>query len=72
MTTRRALVWFKRDLRVHDHAPLVAALADADALALAIGSLHLGISVELLLDPDLDMDALRRSVRESISRMLTP
>ncbi len=50
----------------------IAAQVDADALALAIGSLHLGISVELLLDPDLDMDALRRSVRESISRMLTP
>ncbi len=27
MLPTRALVWFKRDLRVHDHAPLVAALA---------------------------------------------
>ncbi|WP_142808387.1 deoxyribodipyrimidine photo-lyase [Rhodoferax aquaticus] len=24
MASTRALVWFKRDLRVHDHAPLVA------------------------------------------------
>lgn len=32
----RALVWFKRDLRVHDHAPLVAALAHTDALALFV------------------------------------
>ena len=33
---RRALVWFKRDLRVHDHAPLVAARTYADALAIFI------------------------------------
>ncbi|NVO07715.1 MAG: deoxyribodipyrimidine photo-lyase [Rhodoferax sp.] len=32
----RALVWFKRDLRVHDHAPLVAAQGHADALALFV------------------------------------
>ena len=32
----RALIWFKRDLRVHDHAPLVAALAHTDALALIV------------------------------------
>ncbi len=32
----RALIWFKRDLRVHDHAPLVAALAHTDALALFV------------------------------------
>ena len=36
MTTTRALVWFKRDLRVHDHAPLVAACSHADALALFV------------------------------------
>ena len=53
-------------------AAAIAPTVDADKLALAIGSLHLGISVELLLDPDLDMDALRRSVRDSIGRMLTP
>ena len=32
----RALVWFKRDLRLHDHAPLVAAQAHEEALALFI------------------------------------
>jgi deoxyribodipyrimidine photolyase len=32
----RALVWLKRDLRLHDHAPLAAALAHADALALFV------------------------------------
>ncbi len=36
MPAPRALVWFKRDLRVHDHAPLAAALAHADALALFV------------------------------------
>jgi deoxyribodipyrimidine photolyase len=38
MPQNRALVWFKRDLRVHDHAPLMAALQltaqHTDALAL--------------------------------------
>jgi len=32
----RALVWFKRDLRLADHAPLVAALGHADAAGLFI------------------------------------
>jgi len=32
----RALVWFKRDLRLADHAPLVAALAHGDAAGLFI------------------------------------
>jgi deoxyribodipyrimidine photo-lyase len=36
MEQRRALVWFKRDLRVHDHAPLAAAQTYRDALALFI------------------------------------
>jgi len=35
-STTRALVWFKRDLRVHDHAPLVAALSHTDALGLFV------------------------------------
>jgi deoxyribodipyrimidine photo-lyase len=48
LTTRRALVWFKRDLRVHDHAPLVAALADADALALFV------IEPEWMRSPECD------------------
>ena len=36
MTTRRALIWLKRDLRLHDHAPLCAAQSCKDALALFI------------------------------------
>ena len=45
---QRALVWFKRDLRVHDHAPLVAARSYADALALFV------IEPEWLVSPDCD------------------
>ena len=48
MASQRALVWFKRDLRVHDHAPLVAALAYPDALAIFI------IEPEWLSSPDCD------------------
>ena len=48
MASQRALVWFKRDLRVHDHAPLVAALAHPDALAIFI------IEPEWLSSPDCD------------------
>jgi deoxyribodipyrimidine photo-lyase len=36
MANRRALIWLKRDLRLHDHSPLCAALACRDALALFI------------------------------------
>jgi deoxyribodipyrimidine photo-lyase len=36
MPKQRALVWFKRDLRIHDHAALVAAQSHADALALFV------------------------------------
>jgi deoxyribodipyrimidine photo-lyase len=48
MNRQRALVWFKRDLRVFDHAPLVAAQACTDALALFI------IEPEWLESPDCD------------------
>jgi len=41
-------VWFKRDLRVHDHAPLVAARAYTDTLAIFI------IEPEWLSSPDCD------------------
>ena len=44
----RALVWSKRDLRVHDHAPLVAALTHTDALALFV------IEPEWLQSPECD------------------
>ncbi len=46
--SRRALVWFKRDLRLHDHAPLVAALAHTEALALYV------IEPEWLQSPECD------------------
>lgn len=42
----------------------------ADAVALNIGSLHLGIATELLLDPDLDMAAMRSVARRAIGGML--
>jgi deoxyribodipyrimidine photo-lyase len=48
MQPTRALVWFKRDLRVHDHAALVAAKTSADALALFI------IEPEWLQSPECD------------------
>lgn len=44
----RALVWFKRDLRVHDHGPLVAAGSYTDALGIFI------IEPEWLGSPDCD------------------
>ena len=44
----RALVWLKRDLRVHDHAPLVAALAHSDALSVFI------VEPEWLQSPECD------------------
>ena len=48
MPSARALVWFKRDLRIHDHAPLVAAQTHADALALFI------LEPEWLQSPECD------------------
>ena len=48
MRTQRALVWFKRDLRIHDHAALVAAQAHPDALALFV------IEPEWLQSPECD------------------
>jgi deoxyribodipyrimidine photo-lyase len=44
----RALVWFKRDLRVHDHAPLISACAHTDALAVFI------LEPEWLQSPECD------------------
>lgn len=48
----------------------IAPSVDADATALAIGSMQLGIAVEFLLDPAMDMQALRRTARRAISGML--
>jgi deoxyribodipyrimidine photo-lyase len=36
MSKQRALVWFKRDLRIHDHAALVAAQEHGDAFGLFV------------------------------------
>lgn len=43
---------------------------NADATALSIGSLHLGIATELLLDPGMDMAAMRTTARQAVSGML--
>lgn len=43
---------------------------DADATALSIGSLQLGIAVELLLDPSLDMGRMRSTARQAVRGML--
>lgn len=48
MSATRALVWFKRDLRVQDHAALLAAQAHDDALALYV------IEPEWLSSPECD------------------
>lgn len=48
----------------------IAAHVDADATALSIGSLQLGIAVELLLDPALDMARMRATARQALSGML--
>ena len=48
MSSTRALVWFKRDLRVRDHEPLVRALGHSDALALYL------IEPECLESPECD------------------
>lgn len=43
---------------------------DANAVALSIGSINLGISVELLLDPGMDMQAMRETVNTAARRLL--
>lgn len=48
MARPRALIWFKRDLRIHDHAALVAAQSHEDALALFV------IEPEWLQSPECD------------------
>jgi deoxyribodipyrimidine photo-lyase len=48
MSVSRALIWFKRDLRVHDHAPLAAALGHTDSLGLFV------IEPEWLKSPECD------------------
>ena len=48
MQQTTALVWFKRDLRLHDHAPLVAALGRTHALGLFV------IEPEWLQSPECD------------------
>jgi len=50
--TERALVWFKRDLRTHDHAPLAAASACQQALGLFV------VEPEWLDSPEFDAQHL--------------
>lgn len=48
----------------------ISGALDAEAVALSIGSLLLGIAMELLLDPRMDMPALRRAALSSVARTL--
>ncbi|WP_246203104.1 TetR/AcrR family transcriptional regulator [Sphingomonas lacunae] len=48
----------------------ISAKVDADATALSIGSLQLGIAVELLLDPTLDIGRMRATARQAVRGML--
>jgi deoxyribodipyrimidine photo-lyase len=48
MPRQRALVWFKRDLRIHDHAALASAQSHGDALALFV------LEPEWLQSPECD------------------
>lgn len=72
MSDTRALVWFKRDLRVLDHEPLVQALAHRDALAVYI------IEPEWLQSPECDAShvdfalACVRELRASLDRLGLP
>lgn len=43
---------------------------DGDAVALSIGSLQLGIAVELLLDPALDLKPLKATAQDALDRIL--
>lgn len=43
---------------------------DGDSVALAIGSLQLGIAVELLLDPALDLAPLKVTTQEAMRRIM--
>jgi deoxyribodipyrimidine photo-lyase len=72
MPKQRALVWFKRDLRIHDHAALVAAQAHGDALALFV------IEPEWLQSPECDASQVDfalgclAELREALARLGLP
>ncbi|MGQ5701835.1 TetR/AcrR family transcriptional regulator [Sandaracinobacteroides sp. A072] len=44
----------------------------ADSMALLIGSMQLGVCLEMLLDPSLDMADMRGGQRAAVCRMLSP
>ena len=56
------VVWFKRDLRIHDHRPLLEAAARGDVLCLYV------YEPELLASPELG--ALRRKKRKVRAQVL--
>ena len=72
MSPSRALVWFKRDLRVRDHEPLVQALLHTDALALYV------IEPDWLSSPECDASHVDfalscvRELRQSLARLGLP
>jgi hypothetical protein len=72
MTTPAALVWFKRDLRVRDHAPLAEAMHFEQALGLVV------IEPEWLTSPECDprhvsflLDCVAALQRDLAARGLT-
>jgi deoxyribodipyrimidine photo-lyase len=72
MSPSRALVWFKRDLRVRDHEPLVQALSHTDALALYL------IEPDWLSSPECDASHVDFALscvgelRQSLARLGLP
>ncbi|NBQ88749.1 MAG: hypothetical protein EBU07_15025 [Betaproteobacteria bacterium] len=63
--TSRALVWFKRDLRLADHAPLQAAALCDQALALYV------VEPDWVQSAECDAQHLASSERSSCRRILS-
>lgn len=53
-------------------AGVIEAAIDADSTAIAIGSLLLGIAMELLLDPELDVGRVRKVTLATVQAALAP
>ena len=72
--------FFEQHEQVRDHLRLmieaardageVSAAVDADTSALAMGSLQMGIAIELMLDPNMDLAAMRQTAQRAIAGML--
>lgn len=62
--TLRALIEAARD------AGEVGSAIDADASALAMGSMQMGIAIELMLDPNMDIAAMRHTAQRALAGVL--